>query len=106
MKNSITIYAGKPIKKLFGDKPGNVSGRLNAVVDRYLLLCDSDLLDLAKHEKAILRITYSGLRRVTAKDIMNYKTLIYSSGGSQSLIDKIETGTLVQFIATLDALGF
>lgn len=34
MKNRVTIYANKPIKRLFaGDEKQNVSGKLNQAID-------------------------------------------------------------------------
>ena len=102
----ISLYAGTPIANLFEDYSGKVSPRINIAVDRYLLICRYHGLNLNKAEINVLNLAFKG-KKVTSEMILDYQNEILEVSNSEAahtLINKIESAKLADFIGTLDDL--
>ncbi len=108
MKNKITIYCNKPIQALLKDNLGSSSGRLNQVVDRYMMIGNYSGFSVTDTEKQLLKRAYHGVKKVKGSDILDIESRILavdSSAVGRALLYKIDRATLADFIAVLDDIG-
>jgi len=108
MKNKTTIYCGKPIQSLFKGNLGSVSGKLNQVVDRYMLVCDYNGFTINDVEAQLLKHVFRDCKYVKGADILDIENRILSVNDSDTahkLLKKIDSATLADFVAVIDKIG-